>query len=1103
MASFGKLTSSLVSLNNENTFALLNVNADFSLIRCDPAREYAPVGLALTSTRRKEAEGGSIHATACKLGFLFHEMLPDTPKLLEAYGTRTSEILARPGINPKGTEDDGPFRAFIGADCTSIWAAATCGPASISVLLLACILAWAWDTKQAISIWVELVEERRRRIHAQLQENKIVHPHSMAAASQDVRRSELAEWDASARSWLRRADVLMAVNHTQFRLVVNNLSIPYTNSGTTFEKVTSAWTQSMEVVERLLGNLPQQGYDRALLLAISSWHLYPDLLVFQQEAKNIPFKDKLFPPAGRLSLGLEYKGPSHNVMQWSLALSHLRYYGDPVSVRSHEDVTRIKIGQLWLIVLGAVLRQWNVSYANFDMAVGWFQDLHGVLSRLGGRPDVPELSWIFKLCSAAATVSGNDEASRDSLIRYGWRRSQGILGSGYTHMHSPFFGLCNPHVMSAMDSPTEIDCGISYLRGIAVEADLKDHEPIIVYTATSEDDRTTYTEWATAMPVKPSMAKGPGHTHNENNAISEFKQEYVRWICLHSADSVESSGLAGMLQQRRGEIEALGEVCFIAHKDSIPKFQKERSTMYRWADPPPIFGDGEFAEFSGMRSTRGIFTQSAPFKMCVLTGGSNYKKHQPYADHHNSVERAANTLAPLDQGRIFLSRMMPPIRVIRYLKESLNTRVRLLFHNLNLQSFQGKQLLMLSDNLQPRTESLLPSLTSDSRVPTLKRKAPMDDGTAIESHSGQEAMKRRPIWITGDPNHPYNDAVGCFNLMSGACQRSLKWLIPLRILELAQALYEQIPQATVSLRLAEQDLNKTKWLPDSMRSIVESSSEVESFLTASQTPTTDFIKDMTRPKSFACIAMFESGHFNVDPEQLGEVLALCSEDSIFVAGVLLSDPGVETHGSCIRQLVGNIGHSGMVFMVPPLDPRVRPLGHNLQLVEHRPYQQHAPAVDSFSGTSMHLSFTTWKMPLDWQNTGEIDQEMFLLESVIAVQDNGKWVADIDVVELEKSRPDVIESFGCDRDCAAELAKPKIQEAIVSIDGWEELLDPPPCIGEFRAKGNWVARLAVASILCQQDKGHHAVIIGPEKVCWRCFKRIYEEPEPHFPQIVIY
>ncbi|PTB48833.1 hypothetical protein M431DRAFT_500766 [Trichoderma harzianum CBS 226.95] len=1052
MAGLGKLTNSLVSVANENTVALVNLSVDFSVFRCDPSPEYLAVGSALTTKRKQEAENGAIHATACKLGFLFHQMLPDTPKLLQAYGTRVCEILSRPGINPEGTEDDGPFRAFIGADCTSIWAAATSGPASISILLLACMLSNAWDAKTATSIWVELIEQRRRNIWAQTEDNKIVHPHSLSAAKQDISRSELANWDASVRSWLRRADVAMRFQHTQLKLIMDNISTPYSTAGSTFEKVTMAWVRAMEVVERLLNNLPQEVSDRAILLAIHSWHLYPDILVFQQEAKKIPFNDTLFPNAGILSVGLEYKGPSDNVTKWSLALSHLRYYGDPVLVRSNDNEKRLHVHQLWLVTLGVIFRQWEVSYANFDEAIAWFQELNKIL-RLVDMAQQVELSWLIRLCDAASSIKENNGLEAKRLIKYGWRRAKKLLGPDDRAMRCPFFGLCNPYVMSVLTMVDDVDRGVEFMRGIASQLGVEAHEAIILYTA-MQDHESWYYEWFTIVPIEAHL--GLNNTIDSSHASKIGEKRHIRW--LHAINPNGKDVHQTMLEQRCHEIEQKGEICHIAYDKSemLVQIKKTGRRRYGWERPPRVFSSTGPVEFTRLSSLRQ--EQYSRFQLLIESS-----KHNSFGSAHfvNLMRLAAATMASLGQGLNWLRQTPQPQKILQYLKESLRTS--------HPKPYQGG----------------------------LKRKAPMDEPTQEEINQYFDFVLRQEGSNEGKIQ---DDITGCVRLMSSACDQPAPWLMSLRILEVVSHLYQSFPGATVSLRLVEQDLLKAKWLPPPIREILNSPFNTTAFRAAVETPITKYLTAMTRAASFSCIAMFESGYFDIDPDHLNEVIALCSEDSIFVAGIMLSDPGSKAQGGDIRHLVGNVGHSGMVLMVSPLEPRIRAVGHDPELVEHRPFD--GKSIDSFGGTSLHLSFTTWKMPLDWQNTGEIDQEIFLLESVVSVQDNGNWVADIDVIDMEKSCPDIIEKFSCDQSCSA--ADPEESHGDkVSIDSWEELLDPPPCIGIFRAKKNWAARLAAASILVQQGKGYSALIVGDERVCWSCLRDLYAEPEPHLPQLIIY
>ncbi|KAI0105403.1 hypothetical protein F4776DRAFT_647364 [Hypoxylon sp. NC0597] len=381
MASFGKIQNSVTSFNNDNTAALINVNLDFSLFRCQPLTEFLAVGSALSVQRKEEAESGQIHKTACTLGFLFHEKLPDASCLFKAYGRRASEILSRSDINPHGAAGDGPLKDYIGANGTSIWAAATSGEASIAVHLLACMLARAFDAKTATSIWVEIVRERKQEIEELLRNNKTLHPNTYVASKQSISRPELAAWDVCARAWLRRADECKAREKRQFSLIVENINIPFTAPGSTYCKVLSTWTRSMQVLNSLLNNLPQQASDRAILLAISSWHLFPTLLVFQNKATNVNLHDPLFPASGILSLGLEYRSQtSEEPIKWSLALSHLKYYGDPVQVWSNEDISRVSMPQLWLVALGSVFRSWEVSNSEFSETIYWFKDLGDLLA---------------------------------------------------------------------------------------------------------------------------------------------------------------------------------------------------------------------------------------------------------------------------------------------------------------------------------------------------------------------------------------------------------------------------------------------------------------------------------------------------------------------------------------------------------------------------------------------------------------------------------------------------------------------------------------------------------------------------------------------------
>jgi hypothetical protein len=69
----------------------------------------------------------------------------------------------------------------------------------------------------------------------------------------------------------------------------------------------------------------------------------------------------------------------------------------------------------------------------------------------------------------------------------------------------PYFGLCNPMVMSSLEEPVEVDAGIAFLRYLATNIGLKAQDAIICYS-----DRKayhTYYEYCTAVPHQNSQGQ--------------------------------------------------------------------------------------------------------------------------------------------------------------------------------------------------------------------------------------------------------------------------------------------------------------------------------------------------------------------------------------------------------------------------------------------------------------------------------------------------------------------------------------------------------------------------------------------------------------------
>ena len=162
---------------------------------------------------------------------------------------------------------------------------------------------------------------------------------------------------------------------------------------------------------------------------------------------------------------------------------------------------------------------------------------------------------------------------------------------------------------------------------------------------------------------------------------------------------------------------------------------------------------------------------------------------------------------------------------------------------------------------------------------------------------------------------------------------------------------------------------------------------------------------------------------------------------------------------------------------------------------------------SFQSTSVHLSFTDYHVPIFDGERGSYDNQIFFLESVVSVQDKGKWVADVDPLPLISCHNYV---FG------VRLPKPGIPEVrivrlanqtpcphktnsyadqdITTVDTWNELLDAPAGMFVVRTGDNWVSRLATTLVAHQrmaQISTNFKIVVCPPEVCWPCANAKFE------------
>ena len=146
-------------------------------------------------------------------------------------------------------------------------------------------------------------------------------------------------------------------------LILRNINFPVTCGSSTYGKVLEAWRQVIVGFEDLLRGMPLQvsNTNKVILQGLSSWHLCPNLIILVKKTVHTRFDDLLLPEQSIVTVGMQPTHPADQEgIQWSLTLPHLRYYGNPTSVASNENNTRINTHQLHLVAFGLIRVVWKI-----------------------------------------------------------------------------------------------------------------------------------------------------------------------------------------------------------------------------------------------------------------------------------------------------------------------------------------------------------------------------------------------------------------------------------------------------------------------------------------------------------------------------------------------------------------------------------------------------------------------------------------------------------------------------------------------------------------------------------------------------------------------
>ncbi|KAL6918542.1 hypothetical protein FSST1_010037 [Fusarium sambucinum] len=1078
MASIGRITGSGASMSNELTIAAAAFNIDFSLLKLEAPREFNGLRNALSPQRIENAEDGQHHITARQLGALFGAKVPEIPNLISKYGTRVSEICSGLDEQTQSNFETGIFAGQTGPDGLNIWAGATSGTSGLAAHLLACLLARIWKAHEATSLWVDIVESRKQEILVASETGTDIA--SLMASRQIISRQQLASWDASARAWLQTADSERRRQHIQLNLIINNLKLPVNTCHAPYQSVMDTWIEAMKGMELLVQGISQRVNDGAILLAMSSWHLYSDLEVLLHQTTSVHQNDYLM-QGSVVTVSAQRSDSQKNGVFWSLPLSRMRFYSQPVPTERKLafDTNRVTMAEFCIAVLGGITEPWcQGGYQRDDIMKSIL-----LLQNWLGASAPP---WVTMLANASLLLDnaqGLEKQQYHKLLGRGARRGRQFVNDD-SKPFEPCFGLTDPSILltllpesrNGIESP---ESKVRILRLIAKSSGIKPEDILIRYERlkwpswSGREKELTY-EYASALPLPRESRK---RSYDGSRNVVNTHQRWVPLLTdLREAPDISCDGTECVCSKlSRSGTKSCHDCSCAIEGYPCTEFCHERDS--KCSNFAPIYPLVCCGECSDVCNTCWIKQQDA--ETSDLPGISDLE-----------------IFRDSDSGSIKEQKC----------RKCEDRRRCAGWHNnnrkLNLEVKAEECYFILPDDVVNSPENSLLTIirTPSGGLETFKFLLGIEDKVAIFSKENVEKPKPSS-WgrsykvleaVKDDQSVHKTDFQNYLDNLSYA-SGTVRSLLGLAF---AEKLYRVLGRATVSMESLTISLQDVRWL-DWISTTRRNNSEVAYTFRAPSTDL-DVFHGEARTQlavSFACIAMFDSGEFDIDPRALLGTFALSSGDSIYLTSAITKDPAQTLERTQIRRNLGNLGRPELAFLVTTAEPM---LG-GLELaswcsVEHDPFD--GKFHNSFTGTSLHLTLTDFELPIDVGDRGLRDTQVVILESVVSLNDKGKLMGDLNIVSC---LDDPLLTIGCfcgnhigngtgggtatiDTTALVEMLK----TCVSSIDCWDEFFDFPIRRGIIRTAGNWQGRIAAVAAAIQKRK---RTLLLPEHPCIKCLQDV--------------
>lgn len=810
-------------------------------------------------------------------------------------------------------------------------------------------------------------------------------------------------------------------------LIVENVGLPITSGAKVYDNVMEVWTKALTTVDKLVAGMAQNIQSSDVLLGLSAWHLYPDMCILGKETTSVQQGDNLVKHGGLMTFGIRRAHSNESTeVSWSMPLAHLRYYGKPVlsegSISSKS--TRIPFDRLVLVAIGSLISTWGLKTTDFDDVARFLILLCKFIEPNHKSSFFSNTtSWLELLSQHASgflASSGHERIESSRLIALGCRRFGSFLAEP-NEQPKPFFGISDLVIYLDLVQHKHLPAA---LREIVSKYDLGvDLRGAFVRYHGGSD----FTYYASLFP------------QNIRNGTSNFLL-HRRWIQVPNVVVVATSGTSKAAVLAYWESEAVRRSVDLTKETGEPCGVLECNT---------ITEDDKFANWSGTPS----YITSSVSREWAFMGGETEEQDENDSSSQDIFENAfsliPSSLIPDKRSRSSTTEdkeQIPPETLDEWdvgaSKHQYGQKeYRLLFRVSSAAVYQPNDEFKEWEKVKfsIKLADIINLLTSDS----VRR-----DGL-VELLSSYETTEAK--------DHASTTALPYFKSLEN--------------LHFASEIYSSLSGSEIDMPVLSTALHNASW----GMGIGDDS--------------------MLRARSFACIAMFETGGLNLRPQDFEAVVAISSGNTLYVSELLLCDPHAVVEPHLIRCLVGNVGKPGLSLLLLPKNPIHRePDLDTWELVNHAEFD--GLYEDNFKGTSLHLSLTGYEQALNIGKHGGRDKEVCYLEAVIAALDNGTWVADLDVLYRTFQTERIFWEFCVQHDEHYYLptyCRHKMQERadfasnfshLTSIDNWFEVFDRPSNASIVRARGNWIARLALATVMTNQKT---PMIIGSQEICWACVR----------------